>query len=105
MKLVIIESPYAGDVEANIEYARRCLRHSIYQGEVPFAPHLLYTQPGVLDDNDIWERDHGILMGLAWSKVAHLAVFYTDRGWSQGMLAAQEFYDRNNFPYEERTIA
>ena len=26
MRLVIVESPYAGDVELNIRYARACLR-------------------------------------------------------------------------------
>lgn len=29
MKLVILESPYAGDVEANVAYARRCVRDSL----------------------------------------------------------------------------
>lgn len=28
MKRVIIESPYAGDIEANTAYARRCVRDS-----------------------------------------------------------------------------
>lgn len=26
MKLIILETPYAGDIEANIAYARACLR-------------------------------------------------------------------------------
>jgi hypothetical protein len=29
-RLVILESPYAGDVEANVAYARRCLRDSLW---------------------------------------------------------------------------
>jgi hypothetical protein len=29
MRFVIIESPYAGDAEANTEYARRCVRDSL----------------------------------------------------------------------------
>lgn len=41
---VIIESPFAGEVEENIKYARQCLRDSILRGEVPFVSHLLYTQ-------------------------------------------------------------
>jgi hypothetical protein len=28
-RLVILESPYAGDVDANVFYARRCLRDSL----------------------------------------------------------------------------
>ena len=31
MKLVIIESPYAGDIEANLKYARACVLDSIKQ--------------------------------------------------------------------------
>lgn len=48
MKLVLLESPYAGDTERNVDYGRRCLRDSIMRGEAPMASHLLYTQPGVL---------------------------------------------------------
>jgi hypothetical protein len=82
-KLVIIESPFAGDVEANIEYARACVRDSLLRGESPIASHLLYTQPGILDDNIPSERQHGIDAGLAWRRVAD--VVYTGRGVSKGM--------------------
>lgn len=61
---VIIESPFAGEVEENIKCARQCLRDSILRGEVPFASHLLYTQEGVLDDDDPYERELGINLGL-----------------------------------------
>ena len=51
---VIIESPYTGDVERNLEYARRCMRDSIKRGEAPFASHLLYTHsPSNLTDGDL----------------------------------------------------
>ncbi len=86
MRLVIIESPYAGDVERNIEYARACVRHSLSLGEAPIAPHLLYTQPGILDDNISEERQWGIDAGLAWRKVTEMSVVYTDYGITQGML-------------------
>ena len=91
MRLVIIESPYAGDVEANIAYARRCVKDSLDRGEAPIASHLLYTQPGILDDSKPEERRRGIDAGLAWGKVAAGRVFYTDRGWSTGMLAALDY--------------
>ena len=48
--LVLLESPYAGDIEANLSYARACMRDCFERGEAPFASHLLYTQMGVLDD-------------------------------------------------------
>lgn len=86
MRLVIIESPYAGDVEANVEYARKALRDSLLRGEAPIASHLLYTQPNVLDDNVTHERNLGINAGLAWGEKADATVVYADLGVSNGML-------------------
>jgi len=85
MKLVIIESPYAGNVEANIAYARRCVADSLKRGEAPIASHLLYTQPGILDDSNPIERSLGIAAGLAWRLVANCTVVYTGLGISDGM--------------------
>lgn len=82
---VIIESPYSGDIKVNIEYARRCLRDSILRGEVPFASHLLYTQDGVLDDSDPYERELGIELGLAIGPIAKKTIVYIDLGISDGM--------------------
>jgi hypothetical protein len=66
MKLVILESPYAGDVETNTTYARACVRDSLSRGEAPLASHLLYTQPGILRDDVPDERQRGMDAGLAW---------------------------------------
>lgn len=85
MRRVILESPFAGDVEANVAYARDCLRDCLLRGEAPIASHLLYTQPGVLDDNIPAERALGITAGLAWGEGADATVVYTDRGVSRGM--------------------
>lgn len=85
MRRVIVESPYAGDVEANVEYARAALYDCLLRGEAPFASHLLYTQPGVLDDSIPDERLDGIYAGLAWADVADAVVIYADRGISDGM--------------------
>jgi len=85
MRLVIIESPYAGDVEANLAYARRCIRDSLARGEAPIASHLLYTQPGILDDGDPEERQMGLEAGHAWYEAAELCAVYEDRGISHGM--------------------
>jgi hypothetical protein len=85
MKLIIIESPFAGDVNANILYARRAVRDSLLRGEAPIASHLLYTQDGILDDNVPTERQHGIEAGLAWRHVSTKTVVYADLGISKGM--------------------
>ena len=85
MRLVIIESPYAGDVERNTEYARACVRDSLERDEAPIASHLLYTQPGILNDEVAVERQWGIDAGLAWRAVAEASVVYTDHGITRGM--------------------
>jgi len=85
MRLVILESPYAGNIEENIEYARKAVRDSLLRGEAPIASHLLYTQPGVLCDEVPEEREHGIAAGLAWRKVAKVSVVYCDLGITPGM--------------------
>lgn len=104
MLRVILESPYAGNVERNLNYARMCVRDSLYRGEAPIASHLLYTQEGILDDNIESERSLGIDAGLAWKEVADKHVFYVDYGYSKGMLYAKEYATNNNIEIEERKI-
>lgn len=48
--------------------------------EFPLASHLLYTQPGVLNDDIPEERTRGIEAGLAWSSKSEGSVIYIDRG-------------------------
>jgi hypothetical protein len=104
MKLVILESPYAGDVAANVEYARACVRDSLARGEAPIASHLLYTQPGILDDAKPDERQWGIDAGLAWKAVAHASVVYVDRGISRGMEYGMAIAKEAGLPFEIRRI-
>lgn len=82
---VIVESPYAGDVEKNLKYLRACMKDCLLRGEAPFASHALYTQPGVLRDELQSERDLGIHAGFAWREVADKTVVYTNLGISRGM--------------------
>ncbi len=83
--LVLIESPFAGDVDTNIKYARACMRDSLDRGEFPFAMHLLYTQDGILNDDIPEERNWGIEAGLAWGKHASKTIVYTNLGITPGM--------------------
>lgn len=101
-KLVVLESPYAGDVEFNLTYARKCLSDSLRRGESPIASHLLYTQ--VLNDLDPNERKQGVGAGLDWLKVAEKQVFYTDLGWSEGMKKAKRAGEEMGIEIEERKI-
>ena len=104
MNRIILESPYAGDIKRNIDYARECVRHSLSLGEAPIASHLLYTQEGILDDSVPEERMWGINAGLAWKEIADKQVFYIDYGMSKGMEYALEYAVKNNIEIEFREI-
>ena len=101
---VILESPYAGDIERNVEYARKCVKDSLLRGEAPIASHLLYTQDGILDDDIQSERRLGIDAGHAWRFVAKKFVFYTDYGWSKGMDKALQLVKAMGAEFEFRKI-
>jgi hypothetical protein len=102
--LVIIESPYAGDVERNLRYLRACLRDSLMRGEAPFASHALYTQPGVLDDGVPEERERGMVAGFEWGAVATCVAVYTDAGISMGMRRGIERAREAGQPVVARSI-
>jgi len=108
MKLVEIESPFAGptveDIEKNIEYARACMSDCLHRGEAPLASHILYTQKGILDDTIPEERKLGMEAGKAWSKLAELVVVYTDRGMSKGMKWGVAEAEKHGITVEYRSL-
>lgn len=83
MKRVILESPYAGDVEGNMRYLDKCMLDCLMRGEAPFASHRMYTS--CLDDNVPGDRALGIEAGLEWARFCSTTVVYMDRGLSSGM--------------------
>lgn len=103
-ELVILESPYAGNVEENVQYARAAIKDSLLRGEAPIASHLLYTQPGILNDENPDERRWGIDAGLAWGAVADKTVVYVDRGISSGMRYGIDRAKREGRPVEFRKL-
>jgi len=102
MRLVIIESPYAGDVERNTAYARAAMKDCLERGEAPLASHLLYTQ--VLDDDVPAERAMGIEAGLAWGSLAWVSVIYVDLGITSGMKYGIERAKREGRTVEYRCL-
>jgi hypothetical protein len=123
MRPVILESPFAGtsklprflpgflhriarkvDERRNIRYARACLRHALAAGDAPVASHLLYTQPGVLNDDVPAERQWGIDAGLVWRKVAQASVVYIDRGITKGMKYGIEAAEAAGVTVEYRSL-
>ena len=103
-KLVIIESPYAGDIELNVKYARAAMRDSLLRGESPYASHLLYTQVGVLDDTIPEERELGISAGFFWRQVASATIVYQDLGISKGMQYGIDDAKKRGCPIEYRNL-
>lgn len=101
---VILETPFADDIETNITYARECMADCLHRNEAPFASHLLYTQQGVLDDTIAEERERGIKAGFAWGSVATKVVVYTDRGISAGMQFGIDNANKNGLPVEYRSL-
>lgn len=86
MKRVIVESPYAGEIDRNQMYARFCMNDAVMRyREAPYASHLLFTQEFILDDDVPEERMLGIDAGLEWGKAADFTVVYVDLGLSSGI--------------------
>lgn len=92
--IVYICSPYSGDVDINIENARRYCRFAVLENYIPIAPHLLFTQ--FLNDNDTKERELGLFFG-------NVLMGYCSEVWvfgekvSKGMGAEIERAKRKNF--------
>lgn len=104
MKKVIIESPFAGDIEKNLAYVRACMKDCLQRGEAPFASHALYTQPGVLDDTIPEERKKGMTAGFIWGNAADYVVVYADLGVSKGMLHGIEVASERGARIEVRYL-
>ena len=82
-----LEAALARELDFNVRYARAAMRDCLRNhGEAPSASHLLYTQPGVLDDTVPAERTLGIDAGLAWRAHTDKSVVYLNRGLSGGMI-------------------
>lgn len=116
MRRVIVESPFrTTDIEVaghsitieetdNVAYARACMRDCLRRGESPYASHLLYTQPGVLDDSVPEERAQGIEAGLVWKQSADASIVYYDRGITKGMILGIQLSAKIGQPVEYRQL-
>lgn len=93
--IVYICSPYAGDVETNVQKARRYCRFAVDKGYIPIAPHLLFTQ--FLNDDNPKERQLGIFFGnVVMSKCSEVWVF--GEHISNGMEAEIKRAKWKNYP-------
>ena len=101
-KLVVIESPFAGDVSRNKTYLDALLVDSLKRGEYPYASHGFFPQ--VLDDNIPEERALGIKAGLAWAARGSKTILATDLGISKGMQLGVDAAKIAGRPVEERSL-
>lgn len=108
MRLVILESPYAAATEdrreAHVRYAWDAMLDCLRREEAPLASHLLYTQPGILDDADPAQRALGIEAGLAWGRKADATVVYVGFDVSPGMRAGILRAHQEGRPVEFRLV-
>ena len=102
--LVIIESPYGGDIDRNTKYARACVKDCVERGESCFASHLFFTQEGILDENNKEERELGIELGYDIMERADIVAIYHNLGFSAGMLKAITRASQLNKPIEFRIL-
>ena len=93
--LVYICSPFAGDVENNVNMARVYSRFAVRNACIPIAPHLLFPQ--FLNDSIPAERAIGMFMGMVLlGKCEQLWVFGSRV--SAGMSAEIEKAEKKKMP-------
>lgn len=96
MKKVYICSPYCGDIETNVQNARKYCRAAVEQGCLPIAPHLLFPQ--FMNDDNPSERRAAIKMGIDLISVcAEIWVFGLDHP-TEGMSAEIQQANSRNIP-------
>lgn len=93
--LVYICSPYSGDIEANVELARRFSAFAVSARVIPLAPHLHYPQ--FMDDADPDARELSMFFNrILLSKCEQLWT-YTGRV-SAGMRAEIDWAQQMDIP-------
>ena len=79
-KLCYVCSPYRGDTERNIKYAKELTRLALDNSYVPITPHLYLT-------HDPEQREKGMAAGTELLKHCRYILIGSRFGLSEGMLA------------------
>lgn len=93
--IIYVCSPLRGDVNINIERARRYSRFVHIKGGIPITPHLYFTQ--FLDDEIKEERKAGIEMGVEILKMCN-EIWVFGSHISEGMKKEIAFAKKENIP-------
>lgn len=99
---VVVESPYAGDIDKNTKYAQAACKDCMKRGEIPFASHLFFPQ--FLDEQSPVERQLSIQAGFHYWREFDKIVFYIDNGISAGMKDALERVVKEGKLWEARQL-
>lgn len=94
-KIVYIASPYAGNIEENIGFAKAACRYAVDKGVTPVAVHLMYPQ--FLNDVDPEERRVGTEMGVQLLLTCN-EIWICGETISSGMLAEINVADTYGIP-------
>lgn len=84
-ELVYICSPYKGETERNIIYARELVKYAVERGTSPICPHLYLPQ--IFDDNKQEERERALGVGLELLEYCDTLLVGMRYGISEGMRA------------------
>jgi hypothetical protein len=101
-KRIILESPFAGEVDRNVHYAKALIHKLAHNGYAPSASHLLYTQ--CLDDTKEFDRDLGINKGLDYAHEKD-SIIGIDLGISGGMKYGIARAERESRDYRFETLS
>jgi len=93
MKLIIICSPYSGNILQNTYKAQEYCKYVYRQGHTPFAPHLFF--PRFLNEHNRKEREAGINLGIEILKRADELWIFGDTV-TEGMKQEIEAAKKNN---------
>lgn len=115
MQVVVLESPFSGDIPRNVAYAQRIMMHARERKEIVIIPHLLWTQHHMCKEHFVSDfdvkfecknggRDVSLEQIKELRRRADLVVFYTDHGWSNGMTHGLEHCKAEGINFEERQI-
>lgn len=95
-QVVYIAAPYAGDVEANVAFAKQAALYAMSAHCVPFVPHLQF--PAFLDDNVPNQRALGIQANLELLRRCDELWVFNYKGISAGMQQEITYADQHSIP-------
>jgi len=91
MKKVYICSPLRGNYEYNIQQAKKYCREALFEGYIPIAPHIYFTQ--FLDDTNDTERRLGMKCGIELLDMCDELWVYGEP--SEGMKMEIEYFEEH----------